>query len=214
MNFLLYLKTYFLSFYTTLISPVNIHNKLKFMQINEIWFAIKQDNVTGDYLEFGVFKGKSLFHSIRCAKKYDLDRVTFYGLDSFEGFPEENHLFYTSENFKTSYEKVKKIFNKKSNVHLIKGFFNDSLNLKKIKNIKNIAFAFIDCDIYESAKPIFDYLENKIPLGGFIMIDDYSSVDKNGNSIYKAFEENILLKEKFIIFAYYSNGIVFRKVST
>ena len=54
MNFLLYLKTYLLSFYTTLISPVNIHNKLKFMQINEIWFAIKQDNVTGDYLEFGV----------------------------------------------------------------------------------------------------------------------------------------------------------------
>ena len=45
------------------------------------------------------------------------------------------------------------------------------------------------------------------------MIDDYS-VDKNGNSIYKAFEENISLREKFIIFAYYSNGIVFRKVST
>ena len=56
MNLVLHLKTYLLSLITTIYSPTNIHNKLKFKQIYEILYAIKQDNIDGDYVEFGIFK--------------------------------------------------------------------------------------------------------------------------------------------------------------
>jgi len=74
MSFILFIKTYFLSYFTTLLNPTNIHNSLKFRQIFQIWYCIKQDNIPGEYVEFGVFKGKSLYHSWRCAKKLNLLR--------------------------------------------------------------------------------------------------------------------------------------------
>ena len=212
MSLYLFLKTFILSFYTTILNPTNLHNNLKFQQIYQIWSSIKQDNIIGDYTEFGVFKGKSLYHSWRCAKKHKIKNVMFYGFDSFEGFPVENHDLYTNEKFKTTIEKVNKNFKNKNNVQLIKGFFDQSLKQDQIQSIKNISFAFIDCDIYESSISIFNYLENRVSVGGFIMIDDFSSVDKNGNSIYKAWEENKKIKQDFIFYSNYSNGQVFRRI--
>ncbi len=212
MSFILFIKTYFLSYFTTLLNPTNIHNSLKFKQIFQIWYCIKQDNIPGEYFEFGVFKGKSLYHSWRCAKKLNLNDINFYGLDSFEGFPVENHNLYTNENFYTSYKKVEKTFKRQKNIQLIKGFFDTTLNSNEIQKIKKISFAFIDCDIYESAVPIFNFLKERISIGGFVMIDDFSSIDKNNNSIHKAWLEQEFFSEDFIFFSNYSNGQVFRKV--
>ena len=212
MSLYLFLKTFILSFYTTILNPTNLHNNLKFQQIYQIWSSIKQDNIIGDYTEFGVFKGKSLYHSWRCAKKHKIKNVMFYGFDSFEGFPVENHDLYTNEKFKTTIEKVNKNFRNKNNVELIQGFFDQSLKQDRIQSIKNISFAFIDCDIYESSISIFNFLENRVSVGGFIMIDDFSSIDKNGNSIYKAWEENKKINQNFIFYSNYSNGQVFRRI--
>ena len=96
---------------------------------------------------------------------------------------------------------------------MVKGFFDKTLNLEEMQKIKKISFAFIDCDIYESAIPIFEYLNQRVSVGGFVMIDDFSSVDENKNSIYKAWAENDYINKNFIFFSNYSNGQVFRKVS-
>jgi hypothetical protein len=44
------------------------------------------------------------------------------------------------------------------------------------------------------------------------MIDDFSPIDKNNNSIHKAWVEQDSFSEDFIFFSNYSNGQVFRKV--
>ena len=75
-------------------------------------------------------------------------------------------------------------------------------------SISNISFAFIDCDIYESAETAFKYIK-KISNGGFIMIDDFSSVDKNGNYIAKSFYE-VFADRNILFFDSYSNGQTFR----
>ena len=212
MNLVLHLKTYLLSLITTMYSPTNMHNKLKFKQIYEILYAIKQDNIEGDYIEFGIFKGKSLYHVWRCINKLNLKNMNLYGLDSFEGFPVENHELYTKENFKTSYDNVNKFFSNKNKVNVVKGFFQNSIKTSKMQEISNVSFAFIDCDIYESSIPIFQYLEEKVSLGGFIMIDDFTSIDANQNSIYKAWKENKYFENNFVYYSSYSNGQVFRKV--
>ena len=121
MEFTLRLKTFILSSLTRNFNDVNLHNLEKFQQIKKIWFNIYLDNIQGDYIEFGIFKGKSLYHSIKVAKKLKLyNDITFWGLDSFKGFPVENHNFYTSENFKSSKK-------------LLKSFFQ---NIKKQKSLK------------------------------------------------------------------------------
>ncbi len=210
MNHSLKLKTKILSFVVRNIGGVNLHNLAKFFQVYKIWFNIKLDSISGDYIEFGIFKGKTLFHSIKVAKKLKIfQEITFWGLDSFKGFPVENHEFYLSKNFKSSKELVEKPFTKYENVKIIDGFFEDSVTTQQLVSIEKIAFAFVDCDIYESSEVAFKFLKNKIVKGGFIMIDDFTSIDKNGNYIAKSFFDNFQ-DRKILFFDSYSNGQTFR----
>tara|TARA_B100001287_G_C22680248_1_gene529922 strand:- start:314 stop:955 length:642 start_codon:yes stop_codon:yes gene_type:complete len=210
MELALRIKTFFLSFFTRNFNNINLHNLEKFIQIKKIWFNINLDSVKGDYIEFGIFKGKSLYHSIKVAQKLKLyNDITFWGLDSFQGFPVENHDFYISENFKTSKKTVENFFLKYKNIKIIEGFFNQSLSTEQLQNIQNISFAFVDCDIYESSEEVFQYLNKRISKGGFIMIDDFTSIDKNGNYIAKSFFDNFSNRD-FILFDIYSNGQTYR----
>jgi len=194
-----------------LVNSTNTHNYYKFLQIKNIWANIKLDSIEGDYIEFGIFKGKSLLHSYKTYEKVDnSESIDFYGLDSFDGFPNENHEFYKKENFTSSFLKVKKQFRKYSNVHIIKGFFENSLQTKKLTSINTFSFAFVDCDIYESSLVVFKYLKKRMTTGSFIMIDDFTSVDKNGNTIKKAFFEIFDLDDEVHFYSQYSNGQVFR----
>ena len=210
MNLILKLKTVLISFVIRNLNGDNFHNLNKFIQIYKIWNNIKLDSIKGDYIEFGIFKGKSLYHSVKTAKKINAEKnITFWGLDSFEGFPVENHEFYKAKNFKASKSKVKKSFNKYRNVKIIDGYFEDTLSSDELQNIENISFAFIDCDIYESAQVAFKFIKSKMTKGGFIMIDDFTSIDKNGNYIAKSFFD-IFDDKEVVFFDNYSNGQTFR----
>tara|TARA_E500000331_G_C17227572_1_gene701038 strand:+ start:1074 stop:1715 length:642 start_codon:yes stop_codon:yes gene_type:complete len=210
MNLILKLKTVLISFVIRNLNGDNFHNLNKFIQIYKIWNNIKLDSIQGDYIEFGIFKGKSLYHSVKTAKKINAEKnITFWGLDSFEGFPVENHEFYKAKNFKVSKSKVKKSFNKYKNVKIIDGYFEDTLTSDELQNIKNISFAFIDCDIYESSQVAFKFIKSKMTKGGFIMIDDFTSIDKNGNYIAKSFFD-IFHDREVVFFDNYSNGQTFR----
>jgi hypothetical protein len=46
--------------------------------------------------------------------------------------------------------------------------------------------------------------------GGFLMIDDFTSLDENGNSIYKSFINHFEIGKNVILFSTYSNGHVYR----
>lgn len=207
-----FVKGRLISFFTTYLKPVYVHNIEKYKMIYKIWADIQINNIEGDYLEFGILKGKSLLHSFNCAKKLNIKNLNFYGFDSFEGFPVENHEFFIKNNFLSNYKKVKTTFIKFKNVHIIKGFFNETLKQDNVNEIKKISFVFIDCDIYESALSIMPFIKDRISIGGIIMIDDFLSIDKNGNSIYKAFIENFNIGKDCILVNTYSNGQVYKIV--
>ena len=139
--------------------------------------------------------------------------IKFYGLDSFSGFPVENHDFYNSSNFSVSSEKVIKSFKKYEEIEVIDGYFDEILNSEETLLNNEFSFVFIDCDIYESSLDIFQYIKGKVANGGFIMIDDFTSVDKNGNSIQKAFAQYFTINKDVILFDFYSNGQVFRVIN-
>jgi len=211
MNLFLKIKTLFLSFIINFFNGDNYHNASKFYHIYKIWNNINLDGINGDYIEFGIYKGKSLLHSVKTHKKMNTKKeIKFFGLDSFEGFPVENHSFYKRDNFSVDFNRVERMFKKYKNVEIHKGFFKETLEKDEFTK-KEFSFVFIDCDIYESAIDVFEYIDNKISNGGFLMIDDFTSIDKNGNSIYKAFKDKLNI-DQYIYFTSYSNGQIYRKI--
>jgi|TARA_Y100000389_G_scaffold43936_1_gene38656 hypothetical protein len=212
MNLFLKFKTLILSYLINSINGDNYHNISKFYNIYKIWNNIRLDSISGDYIEFGIFKGKALLHSYKTYKKLfnSQEGINFYGLDSFEGFPEDNHDFYIENNFSVSYKKVLSQFKDFENIEIHKGYFKDVLTTHEFEK-KKFSFVFIDCDIYESALDVFNYIQNRISKGGFIMIDDFTSIDKNGNSIHKAFNEILNLND-YVYFSSYSSGQIFRRL--
>jgi len=213
MSIFLKLQVLFLSFLIRNIGADYYSGLSKFYTFNKIWNNIKLDSIEGDYIEFGMLNGKTLLHSYKVSKKLNLHKnINFWGLDSFEGFPVENHNFYKSENFKSSYKKALKTFNKYTKVNIVKGFFSESLQISLLDNVSKLSFVYVDCDIYESSLDIFPYIKKRIQPGSFIMIDDYSSIDHNNKSIAKAFLENFRINDEVIVFDYFDNGVVFRMI--
>ena len=122
------------SFFILVIPQFLIHNLEKYQIIKNIFYTLDMDDIKGDYLEFGCFTGSSLKHAINSHKKFFKNQnMLFYGFDSFQGFPENVHKTFTNDNFKTDYNKIKKIELKYKNCRIVKGFFHKSLDNKIIK---------------------------------------------------------------------------------
>jgi hypothetical protein len=98
-------------------------------------------------LEFGVYQGGSI---TACAKRYP-DR-TFYGFDSFEGFPDDGRRDWDQD------FAVAKLPEVPTNVKLIRGWFSDTLPPFLDAHPEPIAFINIDCDIYSSTSDVFNIL--------------------------------------------------------
>ena len=60
----------------------------------------------------------------------------------------------------------------KNKINLIKGWFQDTLNVNK-KFIKNIALLRLDGDFYESTMITLEELYPLVSKGGVVIIDDY-----------------------------------------
>lgn len=113
-------------------------------------------------LEFGVYKGTT----INLIAKY-VELV--YGFDSFEGLPED-----WSDVIKKGQFKMDTLPKVDDNVILIKGLFQDTLDifLNKNKNL-NIKLIHIDCDLYSSALYVLNKLiEYNILKSGVIIVFD------------------------------------------
>jgi len=202
------------SFFVSIVPFFIMHNFSKYYELRKSLKIIEMDETKGDYCEFGCFTGASLSHSLRItSQKKFFTGKTFYGFDSFEGFPEESHKVFKSEDFTADYDQVKKIeLNSKGRCKIVKGFFQDSLNDDLIKkDITKISLAFIDCDLALSSIPIFLFIKSRLVNGSFIIIDDYFNIDKSGNSIRQEFLKNFTVdKEVFLFSTFGLGGVVFR----
>lgn len=142
--------------------------------------ALSRVNVDGLHLEFGSgWKGKSI--------DYLADHIdgVIHGFDSFEGLPEEWFGEYGVGSLSSS-GKLPKV---KENVHLHKGWFDDVLPEFLKHHVGPAAFLHIDCDVYKSAKTVFNCLGEKIVSGTVIQFDEYFNYPGWKNHEYKAFQE-------------------------
>ena len=206
------------SYFVSILPFFIIHNFSKYHELRKTLKIIEMDETDGDYCEFGCFTGASLTHSLRITSgKEFFKKKIFYGFDSFEGFPEEAHKIYKSEDFSADYNEVKKIEkNSKGRCKIIRGFFEESLTDNLIKEkINKISLAFIDCDLALSSIPVFSFIKGRLVNGSFIIIDDYFNIDKNGRSIRAEFLKTFAVDKEISLFSTYGvNGVVFRYYSS
>ena len=144
----------------------------------------------GDVVECGVFRGASLRRIAVTVNRLAEER-TIYGLDSFEGFPEDGvtirdaSLFRTLGRLKGKFKDAKDAPSRLAtfrakfgiNLKLLTGYFEKTL--PEISG-QQICFLHIDCDTYAGHIEVLESLFDNVVPGGIIVLDDYASKDWPG----------------------------------
>ena len=156
--------------------------------------------INGDICEFGCFVGTtSLFLQrllIECESNKKL-----YLYDSFDGLPEKSpqdqsaagadfiagELLATKSQLKLNFKKANLPKPK-----IKKAWFSD---LKDKDLPKEICFAFLDGDFYQSIKDCLNLIQHKIQRGGIIIVDDYDNPALPGAK--KAVDEFLSLNKNY-----------------
>ena len=142
--------------------------------------------IPGDYLEFGVFMGKTFSYTYRIMARLFPD-MKFIALDSFEGLPEpkgiDRHDGYSSGFYAGQFACDIRQFEANlieagvdvARVSMIKGWFDETLKPGHPESspIEKVAAAWIDCDLYESTIPVLDFLSGRLSVGSVLLFDDW-----------------------------------------
>ena len=139
-------------------------------------------NLKGDYLEFGVWEGKSFISAYKFAEIFNLNEMNFYAFDSFKGLPitcgSEREKFKEGM-YQCSVEEFKGNLSRNnidmSKVKIIEGWYKDTLNksTKKKLGIKEAAVIMVDCDLYASTIPVLDFITDYLVTGTIIIFDEW-----------------------------------------
>jgi hypothetical protein len=134
---------------------------------------VLSENVPGDIVELGVYKGNSAAILARLAREYGRHTYlfdTFSGFDSRDlvGIDALRAVQFGDITLKT----VERLVGTDS-VTYVKGYFPKSID--KFEMPAQIAVAHIDCDLYEPVKAGLESFYPRIASGGLLILHDYSS---------------------------------------
>ncbi len=162
--------------------------------------AISVNGIEGDYLEFGVAHGKTMWAAWSASRTLGLS-PHLWAFDSFEGLPDptadvdirhpswkKGRYAVTQDRFRTN---LRSMGVSDEDVTVIPGFFSDSLATEKRSGLAtSVAMAYVDCDLYTSTREVLDYLKDILTTGSIIAFDDWfcwSAAGRSGEQL--AFEE-------------------------
>ncbi len=164
---------------------------------------IVKNQISGDYLEFGVWKGNSFIESYNQIEEYSrmfyapdstlgkgdkdltnmFDEMRFHAFDSFEGLSSSSNSNEPVQYFKGNYKAEESLFRKRleeaqidmSRVTITKGWFNETLikETSKKLSLKEVAISYIDCDLHEPALDALNFITPFIKTGTVLIFDDW-----------------------------------------
>jgi hypothetical protein len=157
-------------------------------RINNVQYLISQvvqNNIPGDYLEAGVWRGGSSVFARGVLRSLNQGHRKSYVCDSFQGLPAgDKNLHPDDKNWdKTPYLSVSDIVVATSfreaalldeNVIFARGFFNHTMK-PLAKQINSLAILRLDGDMYESTVDVLYHLYDKLSLGGYVIMDDWDN---------------------------------------
>ena len=144
--------------------------------------TVLQNDVDGDLIETGVWRGGSCIFMRAVLKVHGDTRRKVYAADSFEGLPRPDGKYpadmgdrhYAHPFLAVSQATVEHNFRKygllDDQVVFIKGWFKDTLPTAPIGKLSVLR---LDGDLYSSTIDVLNALYPKLSPGGFCIIDDY-----------------------------------------
>lgn len=168
--------------------PANAATMIGLNRLNNIEYcihSIKNDNIDGDLIEAGVWRGGATILMKAMLNELKISNRKVWVADSFKGLPKPDIKNYKADKgdrlnklkiLNVSLEEVKRNFEKHDlldeQVIFLEGWFKDSLPKAPIKKL---ALIRLDADMYESTFQVLENLYPKLSLGGYIIIDDYNA---------------------------------------
>lgn len=162
------------------VMPYTMMNYETLSKLQELSRHLESEGISGNFVECGVRNGGSAAVIATAVKENKNRHVWLF--DSWEGFPETDERDINDDleqaqkgSCSSSEETVRELFFHRlhldsTRIHLVKGWFNDTL---PDKDIGKIALLHLNCDLYESTSHCIEQLYDNVTEGGCIVITDY-----------------------------------------
>ena len=129
-------------------------------------------------------RAKEAYNKVRKIKR------RFFAFDSFDGLPEATGIDIGHPKFakgrydcsQIEFEKILKRAGVNMNlVHIVPGFYKESLNASTIEShqLKKAAIVMVDCDLYSSTQLVLDFITELLVEGSVIIFDDWFNYKAN-----------------------------------
>jgi hypothetical protein len=166
-------------------SPHSMCGKAKLENVRACMHDILTQDVPGDFIETGVWKGGMTVLMRGVLKAHGNTDRKVWVADSFEGLPKPDpathlkdalfwFLMYPLGYLQIPLEYTEGLFSRygllDDQVRFLKGWFRDTL---PNAGIRQLALARLDGDLYESTYDALSYLYPLLSPGGYLIIDDY-----------------------------------------
>jgi O-methyltransferase len=138
------------------------------------------NGIDGDYAEFGSYGGMTFSLAFKESRKRGM-HCTLWSFDSFCGLPpqempEDEHPYWIAGTMSTSLITFHAICKENglrpNDYRVVPGFYRDTI-AHGLAGPRNIALAYIDCDLYSSTKAVLEYLKTRLKHGMILAFDDY-----------------------------------------
>jgi hypothetical protein len=170
---------------TELVGGGGLSSEELLVHIIDCMLLIKKNNIPGDIINFGVYKGWSMQFFAEVRDSLGLQEKRIWGFDTFEGFTDtsssifDSFIPYANEHDgsgltihkDTSYEAVEERLSIYNNIKLVKGDINKTISL--IENVQTSIVLF-DMDDYTPTKISLPTAYSSLSKNGFIIHDHYS----------------------------------------
>ena len=140
--------------------------------------------MSGDYFEFGCWGGRTFRMAFEHHKVHFEGKMQFWLFDSFRGLPAlgpiDQHPKWKQGDFCTSLEDWRRIATEagipQESYSLIVGYYDDTLTAERAASLASRTKAgvvFIDCDLYQSARKVLDFIRPLLQQGTVLCFDDF-----------------------------------------
>lgn len=170
-----------------LVWPVWAHTMVGMYRLNnlqDLMEAVLQNNIPGDFIETGVWRGGTCIFMRALLKTYQVRDRRVWVADSFQGlppvdlaqYPQDAPLSHLSDQpfLAIPLEEVQANFKKyhmlDEQVCFLPGWFSESLPKAPIEQL---ALLRLDGDYYSSTMDGLVHLYPKLSVGGYVIVDDY-----------------------------------------
>jgi O-methyltransferase len=169
--------------------PAMAHTMIGWHRLLNLQNCVEQilaENVPGDLIEAGVWRGGAIIFMRAMLKAYNVRDRLIWGADSFQGLPAPDPVRYgadagdmahTWRELSISLSEVRANFEKygllDEQVRFLPGWFRETLPAAPIEQLSLIR---LDGDMYESTYVALENLYPKLSRGGFLIVDDYGAL--------------------------------------